>query len=213
MHPSLYFETLHHNSSIRLFKLRALVFEALQVNWPYTDYLMSYVTVQCLNIWSNFARAYYLSCTLKPISETGSKINLSNKSVGTFYDAIQVAVNKYKKYSAKKGVLNRQDEPAWYRPDIIINCCQEIGCSNYVSILSAFSTKTQVFDHLPKFRNYYAHKNGDTATIAKSVAVQYSISNNLQPTQILLSVPYGRRNALMQEWIQDINITVELLCR
>lgn len=218
MQPSKYLKHLHHKTNGRhLSKLRTFADGASQLPLPESDGILSYVAIQCLNAWANFARAYFLSCTLSPWRENGSKIQLSNPAIRTFNDAIDAAIKRCRsstwKQAAKQREWDRHDEPRWHKPDTLIKSCDEIGCSNHIEIREVLSRQTQVFDHLRVFRNFYAHRNEDTAMKAKRIARDYSISLRYHPTEILLMPAYDRPQVLILDWIDDIEAVVELLCK
>jgi hypothetical protein len=137
---------------------------------------------------------------------------LNNQNIHSFNDAIDAAMRRCKYNLWKKGGWGRRDEPPWHKPDTLIKSCDEIGCSNQVEIVNAFSVPTNVFDHLSKFRNYFAHRNDYTVTLIKNIAHRYSIPVHQHPSEILCNPAYGRPQILILDWIDDINLTVELLC-
>jgi len=213
MRPSRYLKELHHRATRHFHKLAVLVSVASGITWPESDRVMSYVTIESLNTWSTFVRTYFLSCTLSPWTESGSRVTLGNAAVRSFDDAIDAAIRRCTNRTQRSGQWSRDDEPPWRKPSTLIKSCHEIGCSNYANILSAFSIQTRVFDDLPKMRNFYAHRNDHTVLLAKDVAHHYTIRPHGHPTDILRTAAYGRSQALMLDWIDEIRITVELLCK
>ena len=91
--------------------------------------------------------------------------------------------------------------------------CREIGCSNFIDIQAAFSIQSKVFEHLPTFRNFYAHRNDYTALKAKNIARYYTISEHNHPSNIIFSYAYGRPQILILDWIDDLKTVVEFLCK
>lgn len=213
MRPSKYLSRLRHKTNERhLKKLRILANEVSSLHWRQSDRIVSFVTIQCLNAWANFARAYFLSCTLSPWREKGLQITLNNSAIRTFDDAINAAMRKCKPWILQQGNWKQRDEPAWHVPETLIKSCDEICCSNSIEIREALSCQTEVFDHLSSFRNFYAHRNDDTAMKAKQIAHSYSIPLRHHPTEILLTPAYDRPQILILDWINDIEAVVELLC-
>lgn len=213
MRPSKYLSRLRHKTNERhLKKLNILAHEVSSLPWPESDRIASFITIQCLNAWANFARAYFLSCTLSPWREKGLQITLNNSAIHTFDDAIDAAIRKCKPWIPQQGNWKRRDEPAWHIPETLIKSCEEICCSNRTEIREALSGQTEVFDHLSTFRNFYAHRNDDTAVKAKQIARSYSISLRSHPSEILLTPAYDRPQILILDWIDDIEAIVELLC-
>ena len=107
---------------------------------------------------------------------------------------------------------HRRDEPPWHVPDTLINSCDEIGCCNYIEIQNAFSIQTKVFDHLRAFRNFYAHRNDETAIKTQKIAQQYTIPLPRHPSEILWSPAYRRPQILILDWIDDLDTIVQFLC-
>jgi hypothetical protein len=115
----------------------------------------------------------------------------------------------------ERGSWDRRDEPLWRDPNILAKSCEAIGCSNIGKIRNAFSIPTKVLDHLLVFRNYYCHRNDDTIKKVRDLAFYYSISIPFKPshpTDILLLPAYGRPQALLLDWLDDIEIYIDLLC-
>lgn len=212
MRPSRYFHRLNRQATRRLAKLRLLADATSRLPFPQSDQPIAYVTLELFNTWANIARAYVLSCTLSPRREGGLRVTLSNPVIRNSKDAIGACMQKYKPTSWKKGQWERRDEPAWHNPTVFMGSCSLIGCCNLTEITNAFSIPTNVFRHLPKFRHFYAHRNDYTARLAKDIARSYSISVRLHPTEILCNPAYGRPQALLLDWIDEINLTVQMLC-
>lgn len=214
MKPSKYLWKIHRKASIRFITIKKSAEDALNFNWPNLDMdrLISYATIESLNTWRNFARTYFLSCTLHPRREGGSQITLNNIVIRTYDNALDAAMRRCKPWIYQRGNWSEKDEPAWHYPTTFMNCCNEIGCSNQNDISNAFSIPTHVFEHLPLFRNFYAHRSFYTAITAKNVAQRYSIPTYKHPTSILCTPAHGRPQALLLDWIDDIKIIIELLC-
>jgi hypothetical protein len=174
--------------------------------------MISYVTLELFNTWANYARAYILSCALLPLKEDGVRITLSNPSVRSPSDALKICMHKFKPKVAAHGAWTRRDEPAWHKPSILIQSCVEIGCSNLTEITRAFSIATGVFDDLPRFRHFYAHRNEHTVGFVRDIARKYSIDPRMHPTEVLCTPAYGRPQIILLDWIDDISVTVQLLC-
>jgi hypothetical protein len=221
MHPTKYFIELRKNIEKRLRKYQVLIYKAdSPFIWTESDQTLSYIVIQCLNLWFVFSRTYFLSCVLSPFRENGSSVICTNPSIRTFNDAIDMAIHVTKPRIWRSGMTGRwtrQDEPPWGNTSNFMNSCNAIGCSNYQEIQNAFSIQARVFKDLPKFRHFYAHRNEDTAKEALYIARQYYsipiIPTNNHPTKMLLQAAYGRpQSCLILDWIDDIINTVDLLC-
>jgi hypothetical protein len=74
------------------------------------------------------------------------------------------------------------------------------------------SLQSRAFADLPVFRNFFAHRNKGTAQAAGAIAPQYSIPSYRHPIEILATTPKGSPYPLLVDWIDDLSVTVELLC-
>jgi hypothetical protein len=75
------------------------------------------------------------------------------------------------------------------------------------------SVDTRALQDLPVFRNFYAHRNEETA--AKAIALaerQYLIRGRTHPTLAIATPPYQRPQPLILDWLDDIRAVIDLLC-
>ena len=212
MLPAKYLSTLRRHAAQRIYKLRTIASAAGRLSPSDADKLVGHVVIEALNTWANFQRAYFLSCVNRAWKEDGLRITLSNPNVRTFSDGLIICMQTCKPWVWTRGTWQRRDEPPWHDPQTPIRAANAIGCSHYMQVVTAFSTGTSVFSHLPTFRNFYAHRNDDTAKKARALALQYSIPSSLQPTQILWSLSYGSHQPLILDWFDDLTIVVGMLC-
>lgn len=180
---------------------------------PDSDRIVSYICIECLSSWHNFCRSYFLSCILLPKTLSGHTI-LVNSDVRTFSDAIDISMRTCRPYR-RRGSWSQSDEPFWRDPKIFVKSCEAIGCSNIDKIRSTFNIPIKVLEHLPKFRNYYCHRNNDTIKDVIALASYYTILipfTPSHPTDILLLPAYNRPQALLLDWLDDIENYIDLLC-
>ena len=111
------------------------------------------------------------------------------------------------------GGWHRRQEPAWHDPNVLMKVCGNLDCSIQTQIGQAFSLNQNVFNDLPVFRNFFAHRNGQSSQAARNVAPRYALPTYLTPTELLLTVSPGATDSLMIEWLAEINITAEFLCK
>jgi hypothetical protein len=150
-------------------------------------------------------------CVLGAKTERKKRVTLTNAPS----DPIGVAITHYKPKAQPNtaGVWHRRDEPTWHDPNILMTLCGNVGCSIQPQISAAFSLNQNVFKDLPVFRNFFAHRNGQTSEAARNIAPNYTLPSNLSPTELLLSVGPGASSSVMIEWLAEIKITAEFLCK
>jgi hypothetical protein len=213
MRPTKNLVQLRQKTSHTLSKLRTLADRASGLPTAATNQTLAYVTIECQTTVWHFMRAYFLSCTLSPITESGVTITCAS-AIRTFDDAVNASMRRLKpSIAARLTRVTLRDEPPWHNTDTLLNSCDAISCSNYADIQAALSLPTKAFKHLTKFRNFYAHRNEETLKIAKDIASYYTIPTNGHPSQILCTTAYGRPQILILDWLDDIRLTIELLCK
>ena len=215
MRPSRDLGKLRRRAVTLLGRLRAEAIPVVTDFSPHSRKIIGQVTIDLLNAWANFSRSYYLSCVLRPKRERGGRVIATAFSGSGFTDAITVAMGRHrpKRQQLPGGGWSRRDEPPWHHTAVLLTSCADLGCSNLGQIQASVSTGTAVFNHLPTFRHFFAHRNDFTVSSARSVAASYSIpSAGQHPSEILRSPPYGRPSPLLLEWIDDLQVTIELMC-
>lgn len=77
----------------------------------------------------------------------------------------------------------------------------------------ALSVSTRVFDDLPKFRNFYAHRNEESAKKAVDLARHYYVIGGAKsPTEALATPALKRTQPLILDWLDDMGVVMQLLC-
>ncbi len=149
---------------------------------------MTYVTVQFLNLWSNFVRAYFLSCMLGARRESGPSVAVLHSGL-MYHDALGIAVHVFKPAATPMGGggWDRRDEPRWHDTHWILTLAANETFSNVGDIRAALSIGTRVFIDLPVFRNYFAHRNEKTRVAACNLALFNNIPMNPRPSRVLLT--------------------------
>lgn len=172
--------------------------------------VVAYVAIEALNAWTLFSRSFYMSCALGAVTER-KRVVTTMPTVDPLGAAI-TCVNRRACPNAQ-GVWHRRDEPTWHDPNVLMRVCGNIGCSIQVQIGHAFSLSQNVFNDLPVFRNFFAHRNGQTSQAARNIAPRYALPTNLAPTDLLLSVSPGSTEMVILEWLVEMSITAEFLCK
>ena len=177
------------------------------------DRLVAHVCINMQNSWAEFCRAYTLSVILEPIRLGGSVIILGEAGVKTEHDVMATVMRRFRRRVYNRGGWRRRDEPAWHDPNTLLRTFEDLKASNVGDIRGALSLGSSVFDDLPVFRNFYAHRSEHTAVKARRIADKYGIPRLEHPTEILCRVPLQAAQPVILEWIDDIWVTVRMLCR
>lgn len=178
------------------------------------DPVISYVTIESLNAWSQFAKALYLSCMIN--AKTEGKATIGVVPAGApLNDALGIAITRYKRYATPNGSgeWDRRDEPAWHDPNVLLGVCQHVSCSIYSQMQAAFSLGQRVFLDLPVFRNFFAHRNRLSSRAAQNLGPQYLLPSSLRPSEMLMRSKPMTPASVLEEWIAELKITAEFLCQ
>ncbi|SRR6266571_5291020 len=177
-----------------------------------TEIRVSYATLEALNTWRNFVRAYYLSYAVDAKSENGATLTFEHPL--TMPQALAIAVHSGRPTAVRRadGTWDRRDEPAWHDPNTLLTLCRNLGASNLPHVEAALSSQSRVFSDLPVFRNYFAHRNQQTKRAAVALAPLNSVPASPRPTGVLLAIPAQRYQSLLLEWLDDLALTIEYLC-
>ena len=174
---------------------------------------ISFAVINLQNAWTNFVRAFYLSCVFG--ARTKSAVRVRPSSV--FPDAnaaIGFAIRLFRPHASPNtfGQWHRRDEPVWHDPATLLRLSTNLGLQNDGKIQAAFSLNLYVFSDLPVVRNFFAHRNQSTEQAAQMASQHYGIISSLRPSRMLAANPLRRPQCLMLEWLDELRITADFLC-
>jgi hypothetical protein len=167
------------------------------------DRLVAYVTIEAVNAWASFCRAFYISCAMRAYTASGTRVAVTASGLNTPQDALLLALQRLKGF--KKTSFKRLDEPSWHNVNNLITMLGHIGASNHGVVVAAFGYSTQAFNCLPTLRNFFAHRNADTCGKCHSLAAAIPVSLAKRPADILLHRDYAKPMNLLAEWINDMS--------
>lgn len=176
-----------------------------------SDRLVAYVTIEAVNAWASFSRAFYISCATRAYTASGSRVTSKMPGIKTSHDALLEAIKKFKGYKNKNPPFRRRDEPSWHRVNNLVTLANHLGLSNLGVITTAFGYSTHAFDCLPELRNFFAHRNADTCRACHSLAASVAVPPSRRPVDILLHRNYSRPMNVLSEWISDMSLVADRL--
>lgn len=218
MRPTRRAEHLERSTVANLERLIRLTDVASVGTWDrVSEDLVSYVAIEAQNTWSNFVRAYVLSCWRNVRLQSGTRVAIAPRfAAGTENDVLGWAVNRYRTKSKikpdKTGRYEPRDEPKWFKLNTLLDLAQDLGCSNLAEIQIAVSAKPVVFSLLPTFRNFFAHRNRFTELEASSAASSLGLPTDEGPAAALVYRPLTKSASTLGEWLLDLQETVRSLC-
>ncbi|WP_158791518.1 hypothetical protein [Granulicella sp. L60] len=174
---------------------------------------MAFVTIETLNAWAQFSKAFYLSCVINAKTESRITISVAPSGMST-NDAIRKAIVRFNRYATPNsaGEWSRRDEPPWHDPNVLLEVCRITNCSQYGQMQAAFSMGQRVFVDLPVFRNFYGHRNRLSAEAAQRIGSLYLLSTALRTSEMLLKSKPAASVSVLLEWIAELKVTSEFIC-
>jgi len=212
MRPVRHLEKLKKSASRRCVYLKSLVAYLRPPLGSREDRLVAYTCIEALNLWGSFSRSFYISVALGVVDCSGIRVFASNRQ-RTPSDAINIAVTIMRPGRRGSGPWTRRDEPTWHNPRTLIDLCNHLSTSNLNTVQSALSYQTNVFGMLPTFRNFFAHRNEETAGKIKNKARALGFSPTIRPCEILCTSQLGRPQHVISDWLDDLRVVIGLMCR
>lgn len=207
-------QTLWHLSRSverRAVALRQLVEGLPTTPSPVADRLVAYTTIEALNLWAQFSRAFYLACCFGAVSRSGQPVSVAIY-FGTRDDALTHAVRTMGSSRKSGPPWTRRDEPTWHDPNVVLKLLGSLKASNLGNVQGAFGYQTRVFRDLPTVRNFYAHRNEETARKVGTLARRFGQSSRRRPTELMCTRLGNRPQTILADWLDDIRNVVVLVC-
>lgn len=146
--------------------------------------------IRLLDAWARFCRyTVILSAGGRPVTRTGTRLPLA-PGVRKTSDVIPVLLSKYP---------NRRFEPRWHDAYECVDAAQRLAIVNFRSFSSAIGATNSPSGEIRTLRNYFAHRNEETAIRAK---LTFNISQ-IEVFQILSQITLPG-TARINGWVTDL---------
>lgn len=178
---------------------------------PAEDRIAAFVAIEALNLWTGFARSFYLSSALGARTLAGQPVVLNAASISTRHDAIGFAVLYFKPRANPAGPWTWLDEPAWRQPKTLVRLVGALGASNEPQVLAAFGIPCSVFKQLPRVRNFYAHRGKDTARQVDKVARSLRMAAARHPSNLICSRAPSRPQNVVCDWLDELRVVIDTM--
>jgi len=195
----------------RLYAYRSLGFTLHNAPFEQSNRLTSFLILNTFNAWAEFCRNYYLAGVRGFTTHSGVAVStsLANNT------PIQVAMQHAKLILYPKWVpapLARRDEPAWHSRKYFLKVCQGVKFTNYSQVSAALALKSTSYEDIWSYRNFYAHRNEDTALQALSIARRQKIIG-AHPTTCASAIIPGAATNFVESWAYDLDLTVAMMMK
>lgn len=210
-HGSL--EVLSNKACRRLGKIRSHATAlAAGARGPAREQIAAFVVVEAQNLWANFSRSFLLSLLKQPRRRSGVRAFIGDAAIATPGQVIHTAAMVAKGPHAA-APTSRREEPAWHDPSVLIKTCVRLRVSNLNAVQGALSIQSRVLHDMPSFRNFYAHRNEESAEKAVNLVTRmYAIPPVRHPTDALVSSAPRRNQCVLLDWLDELNVLIDLLC-
>lgn len=215
MKPTRHFGKLRRTGTQRLRKIRKTARGAVTPYSQSHDKELAWATIELANLWSEFCRAYILSCLRSAKLDSGGRVSCNNVAAGTTFDQaiVTLAQNMGKGWAVKGGKIQRKHEPNWNETSCFLKSCNQLGASHLSTVQKALSMGPAVFRNLSTCRNFYAHRSEDTARKVMNLGLTiYSIGGKTHPSEVLAARAARSRQSLILDFIDETEMTIDQLC-
>lgn len=204
-------EALRRRTRARLTSLQSVLREALNSSPREADAWAAFVTIESLNLWAEFARNYF-RCALGH-DTTGSGIPLTTKFPrGTSLEDALRETPSVLRGNARRP-LRRTHEPAWHSCRHYLKVVRLAGLSTVTQVEAAFALPLRFTEDLHVARNFFAHRNGETAAKVRRLGPRYSILRVPHPRDLILGTEPGRPVVVLEDWLAEVELVVDHMCR
>jgi hypothetical protein len=109
--------------------------------------------------------------------------------------------------------INRKDEPTIRNPketEKILSACQ---VSNLAALQNSLAFNFPIFRDLATIRNFYAHRNEDTAWKVRNKARAMGLLNISHPDELVRTIVSGRPVAVFEDWLVEAQLFFDELTK
>lgn len=186
-------------------------------NASLTNKAASYIAIEALNAWTSFAREYYVSCSVYRARGLNGALSGPTTPFPDERTAMLHAIQTLRPLALARARTNpgidRRNEPTWHEIRAILTLSNNLVFSNNPHIQSALAYPTTFFRDMPAVRNFFAHRNKDTAAKVINVARnQYGLTSVDEPHAFLSALLPGRPTTLLQDWLDDLTLIGHAMC-
>ena len=201
---------LSRRSRRRLRTLVELAFDLRSAPFAVADRRVSFICIEALNTWAEFNRSYVLAAVRRTRTNGGTLMETSLPP-STRPDAVMRYVITRLRSKEPKEKLTRRDEPTWHSRRELIKVGRIVALSNLAQLQAALALPSAVIDDLPTARNFYAHRNYETAVKLKNLMGRYVMPTQAHPTELLRRSVLGRPVSVLEEWIEELDDVVSAM--
>ncbi len=200
-------ERLRRRARSRLMQFRSLLSDALQESPRRAHEAAAYITMEGLNLWAEFAREYFRCALRNEMTRTG-RILTTRFPKGTSIDnALRQIPTVLRRNPACQ--LRRMDEPAWHSRRAFLKVVRLAGLSSVQQVVASLAIPAKFTEHLYVARNFFAHRNEETANKVRRLGPRYAILKVQHPCDLILGTEPGRPVVVLEDWLAEIEAVID----
>jgi len=200
-------ETLRRRTKARLVRFRSILGRVLRRSPGDGDVWAAFVTIEGLNLWAEFARDYF-RCALRHDATRSGQLLTTKFPRGTSLEkALRQIPSALRKNSGTE--LKRIHEPAWHSRRYFLKTVRLAGLSTVAQVEAAFALPVRFTKDLHVARNFFAHRNSETAAEVRRLGPRYSILRVRHPCDLILGTEPGRPVVVLEDWLAEVEMVVD----
>jgi hypothetical protein len=221
MHTERTLAVLDSRLESRLSRLKYLYRSSGTAYTPEVGRMLAYIVMETMNCWVLFSRSFIVSSALGARTRNNGNVTSMFNRRSSANDVIIQATFTESPWLGRRGrptQIDRRQEPAWHDPAVIMRLSSALLLSNDSTITQALSLGATFARDLPPIRNYFAHKNEDSAERVRRIGRQYGISayagsslRKKTPALVITSSAPGRPQSILADWLDELETTASLI--
>jgi hypothetical protein len=202
-------EQLSQAAFRRANRLRLLAREVVVPLDPRSRRTLAYIVLEAGTLWLEYSKAYYFCSAMHAVDRHGTPISHQQ----TFADeaaAMSFAVSIARPDVSRTKNFTHSQHPEWRDPGVIRKLLDAMQASNLAAWQLGIGVQSRVTRDLPTMRNFFAHKNRESAGRAHALRRHYGVTQSLSPWELLAVVPPQSQQPLVREWMDDLTAMIRL---
>jgi len=200
-------EALRRRTKARLTGFRSALGGVRRLSPGDADAWAAFITIESLNLWAEFTRDY-LRCALRHDRTRSGKLLTTKFRRGTPLEAALRQIPSVLR-SNPQSPLRRRNEPAWHFRKMFLKTVRLAGLSTVTQVEAAFALPVRFTEDLHIARNFFAHRNLETATQVRNLGPRYSILRVGHPCDLILGTEPGRPVVVLEDWLAEVEMVVD----
>ena len=172
------------------------------------DRIASYVCINSLNMLAEFNRTYFALALENAQTRTGNIVGTQFPKNTSVYTALSNLNLLHPKAPAS---VSRRYEPAWHSMPLFLNVLVWASVTTEGQVRVAMGLPFRVLGDLPTIRNFFAHRNGETAQKSRRMLSRYYSVPSSHPSFMLASFSSGRPTTILEDWIVELEIVFDTM--